>query len=141
MRFAVEHKIPASAVAVQNVLNEIIGALRGQACACGDLGEIKLALQEALINALSHGSAGAGDKTITVRASCDETEGLHIVVRDEGPGFAPDAVPDPTAPENLKKEGGRGLYLMREMMDEVEFRDGGREVHLRRRPRPPEPAQ
>ncbi len=58
------------------------------------------------------------------------------MVRDPGAGFAPENIPDPTQPENLEKFGGRGIYLIRRLMDEVEFRDDGREIHMRRRPRP-----
>ena len=60
--------------------------------------------------------------------------GLDVRVRDEGPGFDPTRVPDPLAPENLSKSGGRGIFLMRMLMDEVAFRclpDGGMEVTMR----------
>jgi anti-sigma regulatory factor (Ser/Thr protein kinase) len=62
--------------------------------------------------------------------------GLDVRVRDEGPGFDPTRVPDPLAPENLSKPSGRGIFLMRMLMDEVAFRqlpDGGMEVTMRKR--------
>ncbi len=134
MGFELEHKLPASPDSVKEILEDILKELGARHCHCGDLNEIKLALQEALNNALSHGSEMDTSKAISVRTSFDEREGLHIIVRDQGPGFAPEDIPDPTDPENLQKPGGRGVFLMQQLMDEVEFRDRGREVHLRRRP-------
>lgn len=136
MEFTVERTVSASPVELRAILDEIIGELRRGRCPCGSLDEIKLAIQEALANAFRHGSAGHGTRLIIVRASWNDEDGLHIVVNDEGPGFDPGAIPDPTAPENLEKGSGRGVYLMRELMDAVEFRRGGREVHLWRKPRP-----
>lgn len=136
MAFEIEHKIAAATASLKEVLDDILRELAQKHCRCGDLNEIRLALHEALTNALSHGSEMNPKKVIFVRARWDEREGLHIIVRDEGPGFSPEEVPDPTDPENVSKSGGRGLYLMQQLMDEVEFRDRGREVHLRRRPQP-----
>ena len=137
MEFTVERKVPASAAELRVILDEIIAELRDGRFPCGDLDEIKLAIQEALANAFRHGSPEHEDQLIVVQAHWNDREGLHIIVNDEGPGFDPAVIPDPTTPENLEKEGGRGLFLMQELMDEVEFRRGGREVHLRRKPRPP----
>lgn len=138
MGFKLEHKLSAATTSITEVLDDLMEEMAQRHCRCGDLNEIRLALQEALNNALSHGSEMDPQKVITVETRCDDKEGLHIVVRDEGPGFAPENVPDPTENDNIKKPGGRGLYLMQQLMDEVEFRDHGREVHLRRRPRTPE---
>ena len=135
MQKELEHKVTATLDSLNEVLGDITSELARLHIRCGDLGEIRLALHEALTNALSHGSEMNAKKAITVRTRCDSVEGLHIIVRDEGAGFSPEAVPDPTEPENLGKPGGRGLYLMRQLMDDVEFCDHGREVHLRRRPR------
>ena len=56
-------------------------------------------------------------------------------MRDEGNGFDPRKIPDPTKPENLERFSGRGIYMIRQLMDKVEFRDRGRELRMRRRPR------
>lgn len=103
---------------------------------CGDPAEIRLAMREALNNAIRHGSNLDPNKRIQLTYRCDPRDGLWVMIRDEGGGFDPAKVPDPTTPENLDRPGGRGVFLMRNLMDEVEFREGGREVHLRRRPRP-----
>jgi serine/threonine-protein kinase RsbW len=57
---------------------------------------------------------------------------VSIIIKDEGKGFDPNKVPDPTASVNLESEHGRGIYLMRKLMDEVHFEQGGAEVHMRK---------
>lgn len=93
---------------------------------------IKLALEEALINAVKHGNGCDPAKCVTVRYAVTPQK-VIILVRDEGKGFIPDQIPDPTAPERLPIPSGRGIMLMRAYMDEVEFRDQGREVYLMKR--------
>lgn len=88
---------------------------------------VKLALEEALANAIRHGNRKDPDKPVTVRY-CVSAERAVIIVRDEGEGFSPDEVPDPTRPERLSVPSGRGVLLIRAYMDEVEYRDCGREV-------------
>src|SRR5215468_573228 len=68
---------------------------------------IKLALEEALTNAIKHGNRGDTSKRIVVRFRVDPVQAI-IMVRDEGPGFQPECVPDPTAEENLERPSGRG---------------------------------
>ncbi len=93
---------------------------------------IKLALEEALTNALRHGNCSDSSKKITVRYAIDD-EKAAIIVRDEGSGFIPEKVPDPTTPDRLPLPSGRGIMLMRTYMDEVEYRDQGREVYFMKR--------
>ena len=93
---------------------------------------IKLALEEALINAIKHGNRNDRSKSITVRYAVSPDKAV-IVVRDEGPGFAPDEVPDCTAPERLPLPNGRGIMLIQSYMDEVCYRDNGREIYLMKR--------
>jgi serine/threonine-protein kinase RsbW len=96
---------------------------------------IQTALHEALLNAIVHGNDEDETRRVTVELAA-RAGGLDVRVRDEGPGFDPTRVPDPLAPENLSKSSGRGLFLMRMLMDEVAFRclsDGGMEVTMRKR--------
>ena len=88
---------------------------------------IRLALEEALCNAVTHGNQNDASKTITVRYAITPDKAV-IAVRDEGGGFKVDEVPDPTDPDRLPLPSGRGIMLMRAYMDEVRFRDHGREV-------------
>ena len=93
---------------------------------------IKLALEEALANAVKHGNCCDPQKRVTVRFSITDEKAV-IIVRDEGGGFVPERVPDPTSPDRLSLPNGRGIMLMRAYMDEVCYRDDGREVYFVKR--------
>ena len=91
---------------------------------------IRLALEEALTNAFKHGNKG--DPSKTVRVHCDiQVDAVTIDVIDEGSGFDPDAVPDPTESENLEIPSGRGLTLMRAYMTEVQILPPGNRVKMK----------
>ncbi|MBN2584383.1 MAG: ATP-binding protein [Planctomycetes bacterium] len=90
---------------------------------------VKLALEESLINAVKHGNHFDPKRSVFVRYEISP-DCVRISVKDEGPGFDPEQVPDPTATENLTKPSGRGIMLMRAYMDEVSYSDGGRNVTL-----------
>ena len=95
---------------------------------------VGLAVREAVANAIKHGNRVDETKRVRVDARIDEAE-VVIRVTDQGPGFDPGEVKDPLAPENLLRPGGRGIFYMRKLMDQVEFRfgeDGGTEVVLRK---------
>lgn len=98
-----------------------------------DVYGVQMAIEEAVSNAYRHGNENGsrGDVEITYHAGPDE---FQMEVRDNGKGFDVEAVPDPTAPENLEKACGRGLLLIRHYMSEVNFRDGGRTVVMRKHP-------
>ncbi len=90
---------------------------------------IRLAMAEALANAVRHGNGG--DESKQVKVEWDVTPGrFEVTVEDEGEGFDPDAVPDPTLEENLTIPSGRGVMLMRAYMTEVSFNERGNRVTL-----------
>ena len=90
---------------------------------------IKLALEEALINAIKHGNQFDRNKKVRISYSVHRDR-FDIFIRDEGAGFDPADVPDPTAFENLERPCGRGLMLMRYYMTEVNFSMGGNSVSM-----------
>ena len=98
----------------------------------GSIFAIKLALEEALNNAIRHGNRCDCSKKVTVKVELDEQQ-MCISVADEGKGFDPAAVPDPTADENLEKPSGRGIMLMRAFMDDVHYSNSGKEICMRKR--------
>jgi serine/threonine-protein kinase RsbW len=100
----------------------------------GSEADIELALHEAIVNAIVHGNAEAPHKRVYVTCCCSADGEVSITVRDEGQGFDSQAVPDPTTPENRFATHGRGIYLMRTLMDEVSFQAGGRVVYMRKKP-------
>jgi len=90
---------------------------------------IKLALEEALINAIKHGNKLDPNKKVHVQAKVTPRQ-AEIVIEDEGTGFDRTCVPDPTADENLCKCSGRGILLIESFMDKVQWTRGGRRVKL-----------
>lgn len=96
---------------------------------------IKLALEEALTNAVKHGNCCDPTKPVTVRYVVTDDE-IIVIVRDEGEGFEPGKIPDPTAPDRLPLPNGRGIMLLHAYLDKVEYRDGGREVYMLKRREP-----
>src|ERR1700756_3179684 len=87
---------------------------------------------EGLSYPIIHGHHQDPYKRGRVICRCNSDGEVRITVRDEGPGFKSDAVPDPTSPENRLSTHGRGIYLMRMLMDEVSFMKGGSVVRMRK---------
>ena len=92
-----------------------------------------LALSEALANAVVHGAKADPKKIVECDVMCDETRGLLIVVRDPGPGFNPEQIPSPLVGQNIYSNHGRGIFLINELMDAVEFKNNGKEIHMLKR--------
>jgi len=99
---------------------------------CGEeaITDIGIALREALANAITHGNDSDPKKRVQLLFYRDREGGVLLAVQDEGKGFDPDSIPDPTGGERIHMSHGRGIFLMRELMDHVEHRKGGREVLL-----------
>jgi serine/threonine-protein kinase RsbW len=93
---------------------------------------IKLALEEAINNAIKHGNGFDASKTVEVSFEVDPRQAV-VVVTDQGRGFDPSCIPDPTSDENLEKPCGRGIMLMKAYMDEVHYSDKGNQVRLVKR--------
>lgn len=89
----------------------------------------RVGVTEALANAVLYGNRRDPTKSVRVEVSLDATRVVLRVV-DQGRGFDPSKVPDPTLPDNLRRPGGRGLFLIRKLMDEVEYIAPGNEVRL-----------
>ena len=102
----------------------------------GSAWDIETALREALANAMLHGNQQDAHKHVYVACRCTPDGEVSITVRDEGSGFESGIVPDPTAPDNRLLSSGRGIYLMRMLMDEVRFEQDGALVFMRKNPNP-----
>ena len=92
--------------------------------------DLEIASREAMANAVIHGNGEDRGKNVFVRCYGGDDGKLLILIRDEGRGFRPDEVPDPRDIDRLQLDHGRGLFLMRALMDHVEYRRHGREVLL-----------
>jgi serine/threonine-protein kinase RsbW len=117
---------PAEARRVQE---EIEKALRNHHFNDREIFSIKLALEEALVNAIKHGNQMDRAKKVHVSYRVANHR-FEVQVTDEGPGFDPLDVPDPTAVENLERPSGRGLMLMRHYMTEVQYNATGNSVSM-----------
>jgi serine/threonine-protein kinase RsbW len=111
------------------VENAILPVLTNKGYGERSIFAVKLALEEAVINAIKHGNELDDTKKVTVSFALSE-DSATLAVRDEGEGFNPEDVPDPTAPENLTATCGRGLALIHAYMDEVYFNDEGNEITM-----------
>jgi serine/threonine-protein kinase RsbW len=124
--------IPSTVKAVDRVIARILRVARTMGCARGELDKVELALREALNNAVVHASRGDSKKKVTVCCLCTKDKGMLLVVRDHGPGFDPSKVPDPTTAKNIYSGHGRGIFIMRQLMDEVWHEEGGRKVVMKK---------
>ncbi len=86
-----------------------------------DIENFGIATTEMVNNAIRHGNKNDPSKTVTVKFQKSKSE-MRVIVRDDGGGFDPDAVADPLEPENLFKESGRGIFIVRMLMDDVQFK-------------------
>ena len=92
-------------------------------------GNIMVAVTESVNNAIIHGNKEDKSKDVSLSLHI-EKESLSFIIKDEGEGFEYDNLPDPTAPENILNPGGRGIFLINNLVDKVEFLGGGDTVKL-----------
>jgi serine/threonine-protein kinase RsbW len=122
--------MPADSEAIATVVDTISEALTQLQVPEQKRFEVALAVQEALANAVVHGCGNDPSKEVRCRVRSDPRGRIVIIVTDPGPGFSPDSVSDPKRGENLYADHGRGVYLIRQLMDEVQFERGGNEIRM-----------
>ena len=125
--------IPADPRAIPTVTDGVMQVLVDKKWSDERIMQVELALQEALANAIRHGCKGDSSRQVQCVVNCDIDGEVLIVVRDPGSGFDATTVPNPLANENVLKSSGRGIFLINQLMDEVAFKDGGRELQMRKR--------
>ncbi|HKH99952.1 MAG TPA: ATP-binding protein [Candidatus Sulfotelmatobacter sp.] len=118
---------------VDPVVAQVMEAVRQMKCADGKEDAIELSLLEALANAVVHGAKEDPNKVIECLVATDDQRGILIIVRDPGAGFDPNAIPACTMGENLFSNHGRGIFLINQLMDEVQFHKNGTEIHMVKR--------
>jgi len=94
-----------------------------------DYGKILVATLEAVNNAITHGNKADPQKIVDVEIKFEESN-ISITVTDEGPGFDPSTIPDPTKPENIEELSGRGVFLMTKLADSISFNEKGNSVTM-----------
>jgi len=111
---------------VENAIDEVINEI---GITQENYGKILVSTLEAVNNAIMHGNKYDKDKIVDVEISY-KNEKLKIKIKDEGQGFVPDEVPDPTTPENLEAVNGRGIFLMSKLSDEIKYSKRGNSVTM-----------
>jgi serine/threonine-protein kinase RsbW len=125
--------LSADRKAVDPVVQEVMAVVRQMNGVDGKEDAIELALQEALANAVIHGAKEDPSKTVECLVSSDQEAGILIIVRDPGAGFTPEVIPSCTVGENVYSNHGRGIFLINQLMDKVEFRKNGTEIRMVKR--------
>jgi serine/threonine-protein kinase RsbW len=128
---ALECSLPSQVTAISPFVDKLMLLLRNCGCVSEGVSDVEIALREALANAIIHGNHEDRRKHVHVTCRC-EPEEVSIAVKDEGKGFDLNKLPDPTVPENITSVHGRGIHVMKALMDEVRFEEGGVVVHMRK---------
>ena len=127
--------IPSDTEAGQAVQERIVSRLESLEYSMRDVFGVRLALEEALVNAIKHGNGLDPNKTVRVNCLIED-DLLRVEIEDQGPGFNMGDVPDPTAEENLDRPCGRGIMLIKSFMTSVEYNAKGNRVVLEKRRTP-----
>lgn len=130
LHLALRVTLSANRNAVDPVVQQVMAVIRKMDGVDGKEDAIELALREALANAVIHGAKEDPNKTVECLVSREEGRGILIVVRDPGEGFSPEAIPSCVMGENVYSHHGRGIFLINQLMDKVEFRKNGTEIHM-----------
>ena len=117
---------PASIADVEQLIDSACSSLQLNE---DSYGNVLIAVTEVVNNAIIHGNQMNANLQILVSVLNNE-EWICFSIKDHGPGFDPDAVPDPTEPENILKENGRGIFLMRNLSDDLSFEEKGTRVNI-----------
>lgn len=128
--------LPSKTAAGQEVQDRIIAQLEAADYPPRGVFGMRLALEEAIVNAIKHGNGFAEDKTVIVDYEMTD-ELVRVTVQDQGEGFDLSDVPDPTDEVNLDKPSGRGIMLMQSFLSKVEYLEGGTKVLLELEQAPP----
>ena len=132
-RAELSFEIPAEVSAIDPVVEAVTSFAQEKLAVEEKALEVQLALQELLANAVVHGCDCDSSLKVRCWAAYDAEAGLLVVVSDPGPGFLPQSVPDPLRAENIGREFGRGVLLIRSLMSDVHYLRNGSEVHLLKR--------
>ncbi len=122
--------LPSTRESISFAVEKVMTVAREAGCISSDIADVEIAVREALANAIIHGNRSEPQRKVLLRCYGDPDDGILLAIRDEGRGFDPKKVPDPRSAERLELPHGRGIFLMRELMDHAEHRKGGREVLL-----------
>jgi serine/threonine-protein kinase RsbW len=129
MNAFIREKLSSKLDAVPVLMARVIDMLKETTFTEDERINVRLALEEAIANAIRHGNRMDAALTVEIIIEVNDTS-FTATVRDQGQGFDVASLADPTAKENLMKTSGRGVFLMRQLMDSVDFFDGGRGIRM-----------
>ena len=121
--------IPNNTAEARDVQERIVGLMEQNAWPMRDCFGVRLALEEALVNAIKHGNRMDPDKKVNVACELTADE-ITVAIEDQGEGFKLAEVPDPTDADNLEKPGGRGIMLIRSFMNGFGYNDKGNRLTM-----------
>ncbi|NQT95609.1 MAG: ATP-binding protein [Candidatus Omnitrophica bacterium] len=121
---------------IKGVVSEIIGLLKTKKADESDIFDIRLSLEETLINAIKYGNKFDKSLPVSIDVSCEENL-ISITIEDKGEGFDYKGVPDPTEEENILRSRGRGVFLVKHIMDKVEYNKKGNRITMVKRLKTP----
>jgi len=124
--------IPSKLTELSKVQDAIIDPAQALGYGKEEIFAIRLSLDEAVTNAIRHGNGDDPNKNVTIEYSVDD-QAVRVTVTDEGEGFCPDDLPDPTDEEHLSTPHGRGVMLMSVYMTEVHYNDCGNSISMVKR--------
>lgn len=127
-----EVTFPGDMNAVSPLVERIMQIAREQKFAEDKEGEIGLAVQEALVNAVKYGCKNDASKSVQCWVASDTEGGILIIIRDPGSGFDPAKLPNPQEGEHIFRDHGRGIFLINQLMDDVRYSRGGTELRMRK---------
>ena len=122
-----EQRIPSRTQAAEQIIDALLAQLEAEKWHSSEVFGVHMAVEEALVNAIKHGNKEDPSKSVSVLVQTSPRQ-LRVEIVDEGAGFNPEQVPDPTSPELLNKPHGRGLMLMHSYMTHVQYNGRGNEL-------------
>lgn len=128
----VDELLPSTVEAISPTVDNVMRSLNENCCPPEEAFAVEMVIREALANAVIHGNRQNPHKKVRVCCACDPRRGILIVVKDQGSGFDSSQVLSPVRRQQVHSEHGRGIYLIRSLTDEVQFRQGGSEIYIRK---------
>jgi len=129
-RVCLEESIPGDVNAIAAVVQRVTDLLVERGVVRGHEAEISLALTEALANAIRYGARNDPARSVRLTLYCGDKRGMKVVVRDPGPGFDPATIPSPMTADGLLSDHGRGLHMIKALLDDVHWEKNGTEIHM-----------
>ncbi len=131
-RWNLHQEIPSSKDAAHEAIEHLLHAVSDAGWEGREFFHIQMAIEEALVNAVTHGNHESPDKVVEIEFKVS-ADAVYMRVKDQGEGFCPEKLPDPRDDEHLECTNGRGVMLIREMMSQVQYNEIGNEVTMVKR--------